>query len=365
MMDDDFDADFDARAERLFRELSEDAFDQAQPLPPSQVRRLGDRRRTRRRVGIASAALGVSLVAGTAFLTRPDTARPSLEAAGPSSVASTASTTKPSLPSVSTAASTLPTSTAPASPSTSQTPSATPVATVTVTTTATPKPTASASSSTSASAASSAPSATPTKAAAGVTTDLLPATQLIYWQTPGDLQQTGQYSGNEAWASRQEPLSYCEQDKANLGQRNVVWRTFAGVGSGAATVAIFDFDSEQQAIKARMAMRDWYATCKARQITKNGQDGDVTTATELNVDGPNLAGLTPNVSHRQVRWAEKGAADSMWEDVTIFFAGNRLMAVVQTVYAPEIGCSVPAKDGQRLCSTAAKASALTDRLASR
>ncbi len=49
----------------LLNELSADAEFAAQPLPAAEVRRRGNRRRTVRRTGIAAAALGLSLIAGT------------------------------------------------------------------------------------------------------------------------------------------------------------------------------------------------------------------------------------------------------------------------------------------------------------
>ncbi|HIW30216.1 MAG TPA: hypothetical protein H9987_09440 [Candidatus Luteococcus avicola] len=58
----------EASTDEIFRRFSEHAFDAVDPLPATRVRQLAEGRRAKRRMGIAAASVGLTLLGGTVFV---------------------------------------------------------------------------------------------------------------------------------------------------------------------------------------------------------------------------------------------------------------------------------------------------------
>lgn len=348
----------EARADALFRELSEESlFDQVEPLPPSEVRRLGNRRRTRRRAGVAAAALGVSLVAGSAFLQfrgdGPATTPRTIDAAATANPSPTTSTSIPvatSLPSESLAQPTASES-AQADASTAESSSSDPGAT-----TSTPV--------TSATPASGTAIGDMTIPAAATTANL-PGSSLIYWNTPGDMEQQGSDAvGAEALDKH---ISACD-GSIDYGQRNTLIRSYSTADATVSgSAAVFDFATETEASNARQKYRGNFETCATRNPGGPDVKTSVSKAYELPVSGANIGTLPTNASYRSILFDP--VADNMalsWNDVTVITVGNRMIVVSYYVNSgAEHRCTFESGTGDQQCASTKEAGAIANLLAKR
>gem|GEM_PF-3044289 len=183
------DAQLGKRTEALFRDFENETDALLEPLAPQQIRRLGERRRTRRRATIGAGALALTTVAAGSVM--------GLGGLGGSNEIDTASR-----------------------PSSSQTPPAqNPSAENSLATAPLPSANSSASATSSPSSVSSptgsqVPTASPGAVTAAGWADV-PGTSLVYRNRPGDLPVVAEVADD---SSPQQALSICEQDRTSLGQ---------------------------------------------------------------------------------------------------------------------------------------------------
>ncbi|MEL4503939.1 hypothetical protein AAEX63_05130 [Luteococcus sp. H138] len=333
--------DFDARADALFRELTQETDELLTAPTPAEIRRRGEQRRTRRHTGIAAGTLGIGLLAAASAFSLGGGAlrgHPSVDPAGTPSPATSRVQLPTSRPSVSTPPATSApqpsaSSTQPSAPSTSLPAStAVPTATTTVTTTATASSTPTGSGTSSASAPASAPppaaSSIPASVAAPTWDDL---------PTASELARTGQSALTqdvETTELPQESFSLCQVDIKDLSQKNLLVRHFtSGDGAVTAYAVAFGYDTPEQAVAARKILRGWYTGCAARLQAAGKPGAKQTQAHPIPLAGKAGQVIDPvdGASFRQVSHGVEGGDTGVFEEATIIQAGNRLEWVVYTV----------------------------------
>lgn len=336
--------DFDARADALFRDLARENDDLLVALSPADIRRRGDRRRTRRRTGMAAGALGIGLLATASALSLTSGARngqQSIDPAGsPTPAASRVQlpTSRPSASSTSqaptnspSATSNQPTASSSSVPASTAIPTATATATTTttVTTTATPAVTPSNGPSTGDQTPASAASSLPASAVAPGWNNVPTAGELSR-KNQGALTQDV-----EAKELAQEPFSLCQGDIGDLRYRDILVRHYvSGDRSVNAYAVVFGFETPEQAVAARKLIRtDWYPGCAARLVAAGKAGATQTKAYTIPLSGKAAQVMDPvdGASFRQVAYPVSGSDTSVFEEATIIQAGSRLEWVVYNV----------------------------------
>lgn len=195
-------------------------------LSASEIRRRGDQRRTRRRVGVASAALGITLLAGSALALNTDLlGNRGADIAGTPSPTVTVSSPTPA-----------PSPPTPSAPTTSGT----------------------------------------------ITAADLPTGDQIYLIKPGDLTEN---TSTTIGSGTDPTIGLCDRGLATLpGVVATQSRTFAGLGEDkvlnarpytdyTVTAALLQFGSEQEATAATSTIKGWYTTCLAEVRRTHPQAG--------------------------------------------------------------------------------------------
>lgn len=293
------DAQLGKRTEALFRDFENETDALLEPLAPQQIRRLGERRRTRRRATIGAGALALTTVAAGSVMGLGGLL-------GGSNEIDTASR-----------------------PSSSQTPPAqNPSAENSLATAPLPSANSSASASSSPSSVSSptgsqVPTASPGAVTAAGWADV-PGTSLVYRNRPGDLPVVAEVADD---SSPQQALSICEQDRTSLGQSKDLSRVFQSDGKRA-TAMVWSFDSVEEASQARAEVRSWYYNCATATRT-NATDITVEPAMDSPIGSQAATSDTVQATFRVVRYAEAGVPHL--EEASIFQVGNRLELLVYTL----------------------------------
>ncbi|GAA1396996.1 hypothetical protein [Luteococcus peritonei] len=344
---DRFDPELDRRTEALFRRFEAETDDVLEPLPPSAIRQLGDRRRTRRRTGIAAGTLALAAVAAGSAL--------GLGGILPSQRARVDTASNPSPSQVTTApagptGSPLPVFT-PSSPPKSQQPVPEP-APSSEAASASPSPSDSIT-------ASPEPSGTPEATPSRSTAAASPAgwgqvadASSIYLTSPGDLAEESRLEND---AKPQRSVSLCDRGRQGLGQSSDLNRHL-GDGQAQAHVMVYSFTSVEQASQARSALRSWYHDCPATATAFGNQQVTLGEPVDLPLgERARQASGTTQSTFRQVTYTA-ATRTAMVEQASIIQVGNRLEWI--TFVAPAEGAPSPMDSPVRR-----RAAAISDQLA--
>ena len=328
------------------------------PLPASEIRRLGDRRRTRRRTGIAASVAGVTAVAVTALaigtgFNRRDTP----EIAAPSSVVASPSTASPTTtPS--------PTSSAPQTPSPTNEASRTTQNTPTVTPSSDPAQTSPP--------ATVSPTATTTQATPGSTGPALtqgpftvptwvnvPTVAEMFPNAQTPVKQTGQFEG-----IGQAAVGLCDPGEHGAPTK-VLRREFAWTRDSKAskTAVVFSYASVDEATAQYQRLTRAAANCKT-QLTSTGH----TRVSSYRYDdlpfNPDVVDVSPTrAGFYGASGAKPEQVDEGWWNVSMVIqSGNRVLWTVQTFIGQDYNCSAQKDDVAGQCDFPASMDAMTKRL---
>ena len=324
------------------------------PLPASEIRRLGDRRRTRRRTGIAASVAGVTAVAVTALaigtgFNRRDTP----EIAAPSSVVASASTATPS-----------PTSSAPQTPSPTNEASRTTQNTPTVTPSSDPAQTSPP--------ATVSPTATTTQATPGSTGPALtqgpftvptwvnvPTVAEMFPNAQTPVKQTGQFEG-----IGQAAVGLCDPGEHGAPTK-VLRREFAWSGDSKAskTAVVFSYASVDEATAQYQRLNRAAANCRTQLASSGHTNTSVDHEANLPFN-PDVVDVSPTRAEFYVATGTRPEqVDEGWWNVSMVIqSGNRVLWTVETFTGQDYNCSAQKDDVAGQCAFPASMDAMTKRL---
>ncbi|ROR55808.1 hypothetical protein EDD41_3090 [Luteococcus japonicus] len=330
----------DPRTAELFAQLSRETEGLLVDSPsPSEIRRLGERRRTIRRTGYTAGALGIAVLAtagGLALRNGPMQGNPVVDAAATAPAPAQHSTTAPGPTPSATPSALLPTPIATATRSAQPAPTAASVAPANRTAApGTPAPVAPSSATSvssrpnepagpSATAQTPAQSSSPSPAG---TTGGQPTWQTVPTNVGAGVQQDAQSTDLP-----QEPFSICQVDINDIAAQSRLVRHFtSGDGRVNSYAVVFGYENKDQAVSARRIMRGWYTGCAAR-LQADGNEATQTKALPLAIGGSAASTIDPvdGASYRTVTWGSAGTTP-IEEQATIIQADNRLLWVVHNV----------------------------------
>lgn len=316
---DRFDAELDRRTDALFRSFEQDTDQVLDPLPPSQIRRLGERRRNRRRTGIVAGTLALTTVAAASAaslggLGRPDPGR--IDTASSPSASRTASQLPVMVPSrtpVPTALSTPSSSATPSEPSDTAAPPDPP----------TPGPSSQPPSP--ASQETSSPvSPQPADAALlpPASWAAVPDSSTIYVTTSGDMAVTSELADDTA---PQQSVSVCDNGRYNIHQASDLNRHLkAADSSGQAHVMVYSFTTVEQATAARGVIRSWYHGCPGSAPSRGVSEVTLSDPVDLPVgSAAKRASATTQSTYRSLSYTDT-TGTQLVEQATLIQVGNRL-----------------------------------------
>lgn len=324
-------------------------------LPPSEIRRLGDRRRTRRHVGVAAGALGISLLAGAAVWTGSVIVKGDDEPQWAGTPTAAVSTPSPSASG---------SSSAPASPTPSDVVSTSVPPTSTEPTTSTEEPTTEATSTEPTEEPTTAePTATETDSYPPISQPslaTLPTTSEIFLNEPGDMKVRATYKG---WG--QAAMLICQ--KAQLPAKTVYIREFdaqadTAENNSVAIAAVLGFNTPEEATKARKQVISWYANCGKSGVETYPDPGIDVVMDRITVPG----GAQPFGGYAMGSIMTNPDKTGTYEDVFVIQANARLMIVSQYFFAQQDhNCGSQQGGEAEMCPIYDRANELGLRLTSR
>ncbi|MGA4669864.1 hypothetical protein ACPCG0_08720 [Propionibacteriaceae bacterium Y1923] len=281
--------------------------DDVPKLSPDEVRRLGDRRRTTRRVGVVGGVAAAAVVAVTAValnLPRSIDADPEIaHTATPSPTATSPRTT------------TQPTPTAPSTPApTSSEPSTTTPPSTTETSTTGSQTTAPV-----------------------ITEQNLPSEQEIYLEAPGDT-PAPLYLEGLSTASEEQTFFICDDGLADqpgiVAARSAIYQS-GGMGNRA---HLLQLDSPERALELAATIREWNATCPSRVQGNTGQPARAENETTITVNGAQVdfSVQTFNVTEEE----------GLWNGILVIVSGDRVLIIGDFVRGQDYNSVGPYLHGQ-------------------
>ncbi|MGO4958036.1 hypothetical protein ACTQ49_12350 [Luteococcus sp. Sow4_B9] len=293
--------DLDPRSAALFAELRMPTDEELNGPAPEEIRRRGDRRRTRRRAATAGSGL-VACLAVAAVLPLSGLGRTTPVVVQPAGSASPPPATPPP-------ATPLPARTTPR-PSGEQIP-ATRVQ----------------------------PEGDATGVATGspITWRNVPDASQILAAGAGGLQVLNEVEW-DGFTSPQAALSACERNRYGLGQQRLLERALGGEAS--VQVSVYEFETSDQASASHKTISDWYDDCSGRLSESNATAIDQDALTDAPV-GQLARSVEPHEAElrRIVVRRQDGAVFD--ETAAVSVVGRRLTWIVRTTSGTEVPQSTP------------------------